>query len=88
MFYFSPWGLRRLRGEWIIGNQPSEAGSHKSSNGSLLSGSVYVRPIQGGYLTLVQDLERTPLSAVLRYDRFDPNSRVSSTHLGRGGSFS
>lgn len=82
--YFSPWGLTRLRGEWIIGNQPSEAGSHKSPNGSLLSGPVYMRPIQGGYLTLVQDLGRTPLSAVVRYDWFDPNRRVSSAQLGHG----
>lgn len=83
--HFSAWGLTQLRGEWILGNQPGEASSHKSPNGALLTGPVYIRPFQGGYLTLVQDLGRSPLSAVVRYDWFDPNRKVSSGQLGTGG---
>lgn len=83
--HFSSWGLTQLRGEWIVGKQPGEATSHKSPNGSLFSGPIYIRPFQGGYLTLVQDLGRSPLSVVVRYDWFDPNSKISSSELGHGG---
>lgn len=80
--FFSPLGMTTLRGEWITGTQPGGANDHNSPNGTLTKGDIYMRPIQGGYALLVQDLGKLPLSALVKYDWFDPNTALSGNQIG------
>lgn len=79
----SPLGMTQLRGEYLFGQQPGDVTGSKSPNASEpLSVDTYIRPFSGGYLMLVQDLGTTPLSAVLKYDWYDPNTNVKKDEIG------
>lgn len=77
------WGITQIRGEYLWGTQPGTASSSKSPNASTLPTSdTYIRPFSGGYVMLVQDLGKLPLGAVVKYDWYDPNTKVSKDALG------
>ncbi len=77
------WGQTRLRGEYIFGTQPGSQESSKSPNSSKLPAhDTYIRPFGGGYLIAIQDLPKLPLSLVVKYDHYDPNTRVSKNEIG------
>lgn len=77
------WGITQLRGEYLWGTQPGTQSSSKSPNASSLpTGDTYIRPFAGGYVMLVQDLGALPLGAVVKYDWYDPNTKVSKDALG------
>lgn len=78
-------GQTKLHGEYLFGQQPGLAGSAKSPNGTLPSGDTYIRDFTGGYVMLVQNLGRSPLALVAKYDWFDPNSKVAKDEIGRNG---
>lgn len=75
-------GTTRLRGEWITGQQPASASSSKSPNGTLAASATYLRPIQGGYILLAQEVGRTPLVLLAKYDWYDPNTALSGDAIG------
>ncbi len=81
-------GLTQLRGEYIFGSQPALKNSSRSPLEAPKNTATYLRDCRGGYLMFVQDLGKLPLSAVLKYDFYDPNTKVSgndiqvSKHLG------
>jgi phosphate-selective porin len=82
----SIFGLFQLRAEYLSGQQPGISGSSKSPNESTLpKADTYIRNFSGGYVILIQDLGRLPLSAVLKYDRYDPNRNVSGHEVGKNG---
>lgn len=75
-------GATQLRGEYIFGNQPALANSSLSPLGApQATDATYLRNCNGGYLMLVQDLGKLPLSAVLKYDFYDPNTKVSGNEI-------
>lgn len=77
-------GTTQLRAEYIFGTQPGAKNNSKSPNSSsLLEIDTYIRNFQGGYFMLVQDLGESPLSAVLKYDWYDPNTKVSNNEIGQ-----
>ena len=79
-------GLTQLRGEYLLGTQPGVRGGSKSPNSStLLSTDTYIRNFSGGYVMLIQDLGRLPLSAVAKYDWYNPNTKVSDKEIGQKG---
>ncbi|MDR0427256.1 MAG: hypothetical protein LBH12_01485 [Dysgonamonadaceae bacterium] len=79
-------GITQLRGEYLFGQQPGTAGSSKSPNASTLPASdTYVRDFNGWYVMLVQDIGRLPFSAVLKYDSYDPNTKVKGDEIGQNG---
>ncbi|MDL2222803.1 hypothetical protein LJB98_01730 [Bacteroidales bacterium OttesenSCG-928-M11] len=76
-------GTTQLRGEYLLGKQPGTSSGSKSPNVSALpSSDTYLRKFGGGYVILVQDLGRSPLAAVLKYDWYDPNTEVSKDDIG------
>jgi|SRR5690554_2856350 len=79
-------GMTQLRGEYLLGTQPSFKDGSKSPNSStLLSTDTYIRDFSGGYFMLIQDLGRVPLSAVAKYDWYNPNTKVSDKEIGQNG---
>jgi phosphate-selective porin len=80
----SPLGLTQLRGEYLFGVQPgTESGSKSPNASSLPTNDTYIRSFGGGYAMLVQDLGNSPVSAVIKYDGYDPNTKVSGNEIGR-----
>ncbi|MDR0681463.1 MAG: hypothetical protein LBG15_06410 [Dysgonamonadaceae bacterium] len=76
-------GITQLRTEYLLGYQPGAIGSSKSPNSSSLPATdMYIRNFQGGYVIFVQDLWMLPFSAVLKYDWYDPNTKVSGDEIG------
>jgi phosphate-selective porin len=80
------WGFTQLRAEFLTGQQPGTGESTKSPNApSLPTSDTYIRNFNGAYAILVQDLGALPLSAVLKYDFYDPNTKVSGDEIGNDG---
>ncbi|MDH6356758.1 hypothetical protein [Parabacteroides sp. PF5-9] len=76
-------GTSQLRAEYLFGQQPGNEFSHKSPNqSSLFATDTYIRNFCGGYVLFVQDLGKLPLSALFKYDWFDPNTQVSRDEIG------
>ena len=79
-------GKTQLRGEYLFGQQPGTAGSSKSPNASSLpSSDTYIRDFSGGYVMLVQNLGKSPVALVAKYDWYDPNTGVSKDEAGLNG---
>ncbi|MDL2282247.1 OprO/OprP family phosphate-selective porin [Parabacteroides sp. OttesenSCG-928-G06] len=76
-------GTTSLHGEYLWGQQPGTAGSSKSPNSSSLpAADTYIRPFNGWYLMLTQEIGQSPFSLVLKYDVYDPNTKVSGDRVG------
>jgi len=80
-------GKTSLRAEGLIGTQPGIAESSKSPDygnrpDNLPENALYKRPFIGYFFYLVQDIGSSPFSAVLKYDRYDPNTKVSGNEIG------
>ncbi|MDR0612094.1 MAG: hypothetical protein LBG45_01150 [Dysgonamonadaceae bacterium] len=79
-------GITQLRAEYLFGQQPGLSGSSKSPNAAALpAADTYIRNFSGAYAVFVQDLGALPLSAVVKYDFYDPNSEVSGDEIGKEG---
>ncbi len=79
-------GTTRLNGEYLFGQQPGKENSTKSPNDSKLPATpTYIRNFNGGYAMLVHDIAKTPVSVVVKYDWYDPNTKVSKNEVGTGG---
>ena len=79
-------GTTRLNAEYLFGQQPGAAGSTKSPNASALPAvDTYIRDFSGGYVMLVQDLGKSPVALVAKYDWYDPNTSVSKDEIGQNG---
>ncbi len=82
-FYSDALGVTSIRGEYIGGTQPGTESSSKSPNSaSLPTVDTYIRPFSGGYALLAQDLGTLPLTALVKYDWYDPNTSVSGSAIG------
>lgn len=76
-------GKTKLRGEYLWGMQPGSISGSKSPNTSALpTNDTYIRNFNGGYMIFVQDIGTTPFSAVLKYDWYDPNTKVAANEIG------
>lgn len=76
-------GLTKLTSEYIFGTQPGSREDSKSPNASTLpTNDVYVRNFRGGYIMLVQDIGRLPLSAIMKYEGYNPNIHVKGDEIG------
>ncbi len=73
----------QLRGEYLYGTQPGANSNSKSPNDSSLpTTDTYLRNFNGGYAMLVQDTGFQNLSAVIKYDWYNPNTKVSGDQIG------
>lgn len=75
-------GETKLTSEYIIGTQTGSASSNKSPNSSSLpTTDSYIRPFDGGYVMLVQDFGKAPLSGIVKYDWYNPNMRIAKERV-------
>lgn len=78
-------GLAKITSEYLFGRQPGAQSNSYSPNASILpSQDVYIRDFKGGYLQLAYEWSALPLGLVLKYDWYDPNTRVRGNTLGQG----
>jgi len=75
-----PWGLSTLRGEYIMGQQPSTATSSTYPT-STVPTDTYLRKVSGYYVYYVQNILQSRHQLVVKYDVFDPNTKVSGTDI-------
>ena len=77
-------GLTHFRGEYIFGEHPGElSGPYPFNfNGLPPTTAVYMRKISGGYALITQDLGQTPLSVIVKYDWYNPNTGISGDDIG------
>ncbi len=79
-------GMTSIYGEYVWGTQPGNKSDSKSPNYSTLpTNDTYIRNFSGYYITFVQDLGNIPLSLIVKYDYYDPNSKVSKNDIGLNG---
>lgn len=84
-------GKTALRAEGLWGTQPGIASSSKSPNYSsrpenIEANSLYARPFLGYFFYFIQDIGLSPFSVVLKYDTYDPNTKVKKNEVGQEGS--
>jgi len=83
LYYATPViGGTCLKGEFISGQHPTASGKddYYSTTTSVPSGSaVYKREVLGYYAYLVQNVDAANAQLVVKYDYFDPNTKVSAS---------
>lgn len=84
-------GITTLRAEYIQGTQPatkSNSGTPTSNTG--LTGGVlnplYEREFNGAAFYFIHGIVKTPLQIVVKYDWYDPNTKVEGNDIGAAGS--
>ncbi|MEK7255042.1 MAG: hypothetical protein AAB316_09875, partial [Bacteroidota bacterium] len=79
-------GTTTLRGEYITGTQPGTASSSESPKTATLPASnTYIRSFNAGIFYLIQNLGKTNLQAVVKYDFLDPNSDADGDGIANDG---
>lgn len=72
--------------EYVYGQQPASLTSSTSPNSPRTpTVDTYIRPFNGGHLTIRQDIGKLPFSVFGRYDWYDPNIKVSGNDIGLNG---
>ena len=80
-------GKTTLRAEGLIGTQPGIAESSKSPNygtrpENLPENALYKRPFLGYFFYFIQDLGNSPFTALVKYDVYDPNTKLKGDQVG------
>ncbi|SFE30858.1 hypothetical protein SAMN05518672_105233 [Chitinophaga sp. CF118] len=82
-------GATEIRGEYIRGQQTATALSTETPGTIPLDGTrnapLYIRDFTGAYFYFLQSLGSPKHQLVLRYDWYDPNSRVKGKQIGQTG---
>ncbi len=89
--YKTAWGLSEIRGEFWKGTQTAFQNSTTTPDALPLLADgkfapMYIRPFNGGFFYFLQNIASTKHQVVLKYDWYDPNTRVSGLALGANGS--
>ena len=80
-------GITALRVEYLIGTQPGSSSSSSSPTATaVVSSDTYIRNLSGGYVHFVQDIADTKHSITLKFDWYDPNTKISGENVGVAGS--
>jgi hypothetical protein len=76
-----------LRGEFITGKQTGTAASSETPT-ALVTGTdgFHIRNFNGAYFYLLQHIFNTKHQLLIKYDWYDPNTRVSGNEIGVAGS--
>jgi hypothetical protein len=80
-------GFSEFRAEFVIGQQTGSAASSETPV-TLMTGKdgFYVRKFNGAYFYYVQSLFSEKHQLVVKYDWYDPNSKVGGMDIGAAGS--
>ena len=83
------WGETEIRAEYWKGRQPGTAtttvnpGDTPSSNGIPLP--TYEREFDGAFLLFLQNIVNNKNQLIVKYDWYDPNTKVSGNEIGKAG---
>jgi hypothetical protein len=79
-------GITELRAEFIAGTQTATL-NNSETPAALLTGTEghYIRKFNGAYFYLLQTLFRPQHQLVIKYDWYDPNSKVKGKDIGKPG---
>lgn len=78
----SPLGITTIRAEYLYGSQPASSSSSTSPNSSTAQATpVYRRNYEGGYVYVIQNIGKSKLQLVAKYDLYDPNTKVSGDQI-------
>jgi len=80
-------GFTEFRAELVVGQQTGTATSSETPT-ALVTGKdgYYIRNFNGAYFYFIQSLFSMKHQLVLKYDWYDPNSKVSGNEIGAPGS--
>ena len=86
-------GFTEFRAEVIAGKQTATAGTSETPGSYPLATTgalnpLYVRSFNGAYFYYIQNVFLEELQLVLKYDWYDPNSRVSGKQISTANGFS
>jgi hypothetical protein len=82
--YRHQWGQTEWRAEYWQGQQPGTAIT-TTNPGTLPQGPVYRRHFNGAFLYFLQDIINEHHQLLLKYDWYDPNTKVSNEEIGETG---
>jgi hypothetical protein len=75
-------GITTIRAEYLMGKQPGTNSSSTSPNsGTAPTGDTYNREFQAGYVYFIQNIGNTKNQLVVKYDWYDPNTKVSGDEI-------
>jgi hypothetical protein len=83
------WGSTELRAEYWFGTQPGTSisttnpGTIPTLNG--LPAPTYIRHFDGAFFYFIQSLVNEKHQLLLKYDWYDPNTKVQGTEIGKAG---
>jgi phosphate-selective porin len=77
-------GTTTIRGEYITGTQSGMIDESKSPSTLPAKMDSYLRSFNGGYVYLIQRLGKSKNEIALKYDWYDPNTKVSSADFAVG----
>ena len=82
-------GITNIRSEFVFGQQPGAIDASRSPNGSSYTntGDTYIRNFTGGYIQFLQDIGTTKHTLLVKYDWYDPNTKIANDQLGIAGTF-
>lgn len=85
--YLQQWaaGTTNIRAEFIGGSQPGTLKNNNNPSGTSFGAQgsdLYLRDFWGMYAILVQDIGQSKHSVVVKYDFYDPNSRIAGDEIG------
>jgi hypothetical protein len=88
--YKTNWGLTELRAEFWKGTQTASALSSETPGSLPVLPTnekipLYLRNFRGGFLTFVQPILTSKNQLILKYDWYDPNTRVAGMEMGSSG---
>lgn len=75
-------GITTVRGEYLTGKQPGSGTTNQSTNsGTAPTTDTYNREFSAGYVYLIQNIGETKNQLVVKYDWYDPNTKVSGNEI-------
>jgi len=80
------YGATELRAEYIFGTQTATLNNSETPP-ALLTGNdgYYIRKFNGAYFYFLQNIVNKHHQVVIKYDWYDPNSKVKATDIGKPG---
>jgi hypothetical protein len=80
-------GITTFRAEYIMGTQPGTTTDNKTPiTQPAATVNTLSRPFNGAYFYLLQNIARSKHNIMLKYDWYDPNTKVAGTQIGATGS--
>jgi hypothetical protein len=87
--YDNTFGATSFKAEYVAGKQPGVASSStitgfaaSTSFGAQPTTDLYLRDFSGCYFWFTQKIAKTNLTAIMAYDIYDPNRKISEAEIG------